>query len=62
MEYEISDDDRKPHDDGEEVDIIDDHMALKNQSSVDPNSYPGDNSPLVRKPDKAEHIPEQEEE
>ncbi|ANU07972.1 hypothetical protein [Paraurantiacibacter namhicola] len=60
MEFEISDDGRSRLED-EDLDIIDDHMALKNQSSVDPNSYPGDNSPLVRKPDKAEHIPEQDE-
>ena len=46
MEYEISDDPQRHHDDvdyaSRDGGIVEDHIALKNQSSVEPDDYPED--------------------
>ena len=53
MEYEISDDPQGGRHHDEDSDVIENHPALENQSSVQPDDYPDTE-------DRALHIPEQD--
>ena len=60
MEYEIDDDPQGLQDEPEgdrDFGLVEDHIALKNQSSVSPEEYPKkqrQDQSLAQKPDKGE--------